>query len=112
MTALEKEPVQRLDKWLFYARFVKSRGLASRLCAAGRVRINRARTTKAHQTLKVGDVLTFPQGSSIRVVRVVALSERRGSARDAARLYADLSEPDAASAGGPGGAREGAKKAP
>ena len=68
----------RIDKWLWYGRFFKSRSLAARLCAAGRVRLNRTVVTKAHATVKPGDVLTFPQGGPrggrIRVVKIVALS--------------------------------------
>lgn len=86
----------RLDKWLWYARFFKSRTTASRLCAAGRVRINRRVVDKAHATLRAGDVLTFPQARSIRVVRVRALGTRRGPAAEAATLYEDLAPPEPA----------------
>jgi ribosome-associated heat shock protein Hsp15 len=80
----------RLDKWLWFARFFKSRSLATRLCAAGKVRVNRIVATKAHQPIRPGDVLTFPQGRQIRVIKVVALGARRGPAGEAQRLYADL----------------------
>lgn len=90
-TAAE-QPV-RVDKWLWYARFFKSRSLASRLCTAGKLRINRQITRKAHHSLKVGDVLTFPQGRDIRVVRVVAIGARRGAAAEAVALYEDLAPP-------------------
>lgn len=80
----------RLDKWLWQARFFKSRGLAHRACEAGRVRVNSVRTKKAHHAIRPGDVLTFPQGHRIRVVRVAALGERRGPAREAQTLYEDL----------------------
>ncbi len=83
----------RLDKWLWHARFFKSRSLAARLCAARRVRINRAVVNKAHATVKPGDVLTFPQGERIRVVEVVALGERRGPALESRTLYRDLAPP-------------------
>lgn len=86
----------RLDKWLWYARFFKSRTTASRLCAAGRVRINRRVVDKAHATLRAGDVLTFPQARAIRVVRVRALGTRRGPAAEAATLYEDLAPPEPA----------------
>jgi ribosome-associated heat shock protein Hsp15 len=86
----------RLDKWLWYARFFKSRTTASRLCAAGRVRINRRVVDKAHATLRAGDVLTFPQARAIRVVRVRALGTRRGPAAEAVTLYEDLAPPEAA----------------
>ena len=54
--------IQRLDKWLWQARFYKTRGLAQRMCAAGKIRINSQRVRKAHYALKSGDILTFPPG--------------------------------------------------
>ncbi len=89
----------RLDKWLWYARFFKSRSLATRLCAAGRVRINREVVSKAHATVKPGDVLTFPQARRIRVVKVLALAARRGPAAEARTLYEDLAPPEADASG-------------
>ncbi len=91
----------RLDKWLWRARFFKNRALASKLCAAGRVRIDREVVTKAHATIRVGQVLTFPQARDIRVVRVVALGTRRGPAAEARTLYEDLVADDARSGGHP-----------
>ncbi len=84
----------RLDKWLWHARFFKSRTLAAKHCAAGRVRINRLASDKAHQQVRPGDVLTFPQGDDVRVVKVVALGERRGPAPEARTLYDDLAPPE------------------
>jgi ribosome-associated heat shock protein Hsp15 len=83
---------QRLDKWLWCARFFKTRALAATLSAAGRFRVNRMVVAKAHYAVRVGDVLTFPQGRDIRVVRILALSDRRGPASEARLLYADLTE--------------------
>lgn len=83
----------RLDKWLWYARFFKSRTLATRLCAAGRLRVNGAIVKKAHYVVKPGDVLTFPKGPHIRVIRVAALGMRRGPAPEAQTLYEDLEPP-------------------
>jgi len=80
----------RLDKWLWYARFLKSRTMASHLCEDGRVRVNRRRISKAHALIRVGDVLTFPQAKKIRIVRVRSLGRRRGPATEAATLYVDL----------------------
>ena len=80
----------RLDKWLWQARFFKTRALASKICAAGRVRIDGERVTKAHAAIRPGNVLTFPQARDIRVVRVVALGTRRGPAVEAQTLYDDL----------------------
>jgi len=84
---------RRLDKWLWFARFCKSRTLASKLCAAGKVRIGGELVHKAHYLVRLGDVLTFPQGAHIRVVRVVQLGVRRGPATEARMLYEDLAPP-------------------
>ena len=80
----------RLDKWLWQARFFKSRALASKICAAGRVRIDGERVTKAHAASRPGHVLTFPQARDIRVVRVIAIGTGRGPAVEAQTLYEDL----------------------
>lgn len=81
---------QRLDQWLWHARFLKSRSQATALCRGQRVRVNRAVVDRAHHPLRVGDVLTFPQGNRIRVVRVLGLAVQRGSACAAGVLYEDL----------------------
>jgi ribosome-associated heat shock protein Hsp15 len=89
--SLAADEALRLDKWLCHARFFKTRNLAARLVAKGRLRVNRTVVTKAHYRVRVGDVLTFPQGARIRVVRVVAIGIRRGPASEAETLYEDLS---------------------
>jgi ribosome-associated heat shock protein Hsp15 len=81
----------RLDKWLWQARFVKSRGLAAEWIGGRRIRINQTLITKTHYRVRPGDVLTFPQGPRIRVVRVVALGTRRGPASEARTLYEEVS---------------------
>ena len=91
-------PALRADKWLWYARFFKSRSLASQLCAAGKLRIDGAAVAKAHHKVRPGDVLTFPQGRHIRVIKVLALTTRRGPATEARLLYEDLSPPQPDSA--------------
>ena len=83
----------RLDKWLWFARFVKTRSLATKLIVDGRMRVNGVPTQKAHYTVKLGDVLTFPLGPHIRVIKVVALGSRRGPAPEAQTLYEDLDPP-------------------
>ncbi|MBM3534488.1 MAG: RNA-binding S4 domain-containing protein [Alphaproteobacteria bacterium] len=83
----------RLDKWLWFARFLKSRTLAAQLCADGRVRISGRIVSKPSQAVKVGDVLTFPLGPHIRVIEVKVLGGRRGPAEEARTLYEDLSPP-------------------
>ena len=80
----------RLDKWLWQARFFKSRGLAAELIEAGSVRVNGTRITRPGRDIAEGDTLTFPQGSRIRVIRVLALGQRRGPATEAQCLYLDL----------------------
>ncbi|MEQ8968250.1 MAG: RNA-binding S4 domain-containing protein [Azospirillaceae bacterium] len=86
-------PGQRLDKWLWQARFFKTRGLAGRQCGEGRVRIDGAVVRKAHFAVRPGHVLTFVQGDHVRVIRVVALATRRGPASEARTLYDDLDPP-------------------
>ncbi len=83
----------RLDKWLWYARFFKTRSLAARACAGRRIRINREVVAKSHATVKPGDVLTFPLGPHIRVIEILALGQWRGPAPEAQALYSDLSPP-------------------
>ena len=85
-------PVSRLDKWLWYARFFKTRGLAQKACEAGRIRVNGRRTTKAHRTVGPGDVLTFVQGRIVRIVRILAVAERRGPAPEARQLYEEIEQ--------------------
>lgn len=80
----------RLDRWLWFARFLKSRTQASRLCAEGRVRLNHRVVDKPSVPVRPGDVLTFPLGQAIRVVRVAALGTRRGPPAEARALYEDL----------------------
>lgn len=83
----------RLDKWLWFARFCKSRSIAAELCASGRIRLSGRVVAKAHQTVRPGDVLTFPLGPHVRVIEVCALGTRRGPAVEARTLYRDLSPP-------------------
>lgn len=83
-------PRLRIDKWLWHARFFKSRTSASTFCESGRLRVNGQVVAKAHQAVEPGDVLTFPLGPNIRVVRVTALGTRRGPAPEARSLYEDL----------------------
>lgn len=96
-----QRPTLRIDKWLWQARFFKSRTLAAELAEEGHLRINGQPTRKAGHAIGVGDVLTFPLGPRIRVIRVTALGYRRGPATEAGTLYLDLDAPageDAATA--------------
>ena len=81
---------QRVDRWLWHARFLKSRALATSFAQSGKLRINRERVQKASRQLRLGDVLTFPQGTRIRVVKVLAFATRRGTAAQAQSLYENL----------------------
>lgn len=85
----------RLDKWLWQARFFKTRSLAATVANRGKVRVNRMLVSKPHYKVRPGDVLTFAQGHDIRVVRIMALGERRGPAPEARTLYEDIGEPPA-----------------
>jgi ribosome-associated heat shock protein Hsp15 len=93
------QPRLRLDKWLWQARFFKGRDLAAAMVLQGHLRINGRHCRKPGHAVAQGDVLTFPQGSRIRVVRVQGLGERRGPAAEAQRLYDDLDLPPSAAAG-------------
>jgi ribosome-associated heat shock protein Hsp15 len=83
-------PKLRLDKWLWQARFFKTRALAAELISAGSVRVNGIRISKPGRDVTPGDVLVFPQGARIRVIRILALGLRRGPATEAQDLYLDL----------------------
>jgi ribosome-associated heat shock protein Hsp15 len=83
---------QRLDKWLWHARVVKARSSAAALVEAGHVRINGSRETAPGHAVKAGDVLTISLDRTVRVLKVVGFSERRGDASAARVLYADLQQ--------------------
>jgi ribosome-associated heat shock protein Hsp15 len=80
----------RLDKWLWQARFCKTRALAAALVSQGHVRVNGTPASRPGRDIAAGDVLTFPHGDRIRVVRILALGQRRGPATEARDLYSDL----------------------
>jgi ribosome-associated heat shock protein Hsp15 len=77
----------RVDKWLFHARFYRTRALAQAAASAGKVRLNGIRVEKPAHLLKPGDILTLGRGSEVVALKVLALAERRGSAPEAQRLY-------------------------
>ena len=85
----------RLDKWLWHARFFKSRTLAAQQVAAGGFRVNRVVVSKSRHAVQPGDVVTFSKGPYVRVIEIVALGERRGPASEAQTLYRDLNPPEA-----------------
>ncbi len=82
-----------MDKWLWYARFYKTRSLASKACQAGHIILNGKSVSKASVMVVTGDRLQFFQGPHLRVVEVLVLGERRGPAPEAQLLYADHSPP-------------------
>lgn len=84
---------QRLDRWLFFSRAVKSRTLAQKLVEAGAVRVNAERTLASDRKIGPGDVLTMTIGRRLLVWRLVDAGTRRGPAPEAAQLYEDLSPP-------------------
>jgi ribosome-associated heat shock protein Hsp15 len=81
---------QRLDKWLWHARVVRTRGAAAALATSGYVRVNGMRVTAAGRALRIGDVLTVALDRAVRVLRVTGFAERRGSAEAARSLFEDL----------------------
>ena len=84
---------RRLDQWLWFARLVKSRSLAARLCVAGAITINGVITKKANQVVRIDDTVAVPQGAFCRTVRVLALGVRRGPATEARLLYEEATAP-------------------
>lgn len=80
----------RVDKWLWHARFFKTRSLAAKVVSGGHLRLNGQKVLKPAQPVTGDDVLTFAQGREIRVIKVLALGTRRGPAPEAQALYADL----------------------
>jgi ribosome-associated heat shock protein Hsp15 len=84
---------QRLDKWLWCARVVKTRTQAAALVSGGKVRVNRVKTDKPAYAVKAGDVVTASVGARVRVLAVKAVGDRRGSADIARSLFDDLTAP-------------------
>lgn len=89
MSALE----QRIDRWLWFTRLIKSRTRAADLVSAGKVRLNGERVSKPSHTVKPDDVLTFALGEQIRILKVISPGTRRGPAPEARLLYDDLTPP-------------------
>ena len=87
------DTIRRLDLWLWFARFFKSRTLATRFVQTGRLRVNAKIVKKAHHNIRIGDILTFPKLDRIIVVEVLTLGVRRGPVSEARRLYDDISTP-------------------
>lgn len=81
----------RLDKFLWFVRLAKTRNLARELAAGRHLRIDSRVVDRAHATVRVGNVLSFPLHDRVRVIRVEALPTRRGPAPEAQACYTDLS---------------------
>lgn len=84
------EQVLRLDKWLWHARFIKQRQLAAELVERRRIRLNDRLVEKVHSLVRPGDVITLVAPAGVRVLKVVALGERRGPAPEAQTLYRNI----------------------
>ena len=79
--------VQRLDKWLVYARFCKTRSQAAKLVMDGKIRINARKVEKPDAKLHQGDILTMTAFSGVQLIKILELAERRGSADAAHHMY-------------------------
>jgi ribosome-associated heat shock protein Hsp15 len=84
---------QRIDKWLWHARVVRTRSAAAALAGSGHVRLNGLRIDAASRAVKAGDVITVALDRVVRVLKVTGFSERRGAAEHGRALYEDLTEP-------------------
>lgn len=91
----------RLDKWLWHARFCKSRAIAQRLVEAGAVRVNATRVQKPATAVRVGDGITLAYAGQVHAVRILGLGDRRGPASEAQALYVDVGAPAAPLEPGP-----------
>jgi ribosome-associated heat shock protein Hsp15 len=88
----ESSPRERLDKWLWHARVVRTRSDAADLVGSGHVRVNGARVRQPAHAVKAGDVLTVALDARVRLLRVEGFASRRGDARAAQALYMELSK--------------------
>ena len=82
----------RIDKWLWWARFFKTRSLSTKIIIKGSVRVNSRRIVKPSVEIKVDDVLTFTSGKSVRVVKVLSLGERRVNYEEARKMYENIED--------------------
>jgi ribosome-associated heat shock protein Hsp15 len=94
---------QRIDKWLWHARVVRTRSAAAALAGSGRVRLNGHRIDGASQPVRLGDVVTVALDRTVRVLKVAGFAERRGSAEIARTLWEDLTPPQASAPPHPAG---------
>ena len=90
MNAATQSNVLRLDKWLWHARFFKTRSAATKAILSGGFRLNGMVMKKPHRQALCDQVLTFIQGNRVRVIKIIALGHRRGPSSEAVLLYEDL----------------------
>ena len=81
---------QRIDKWLWHARLVRTRGAAAALAGSGHVRVNGARINAPSRFVRIGDVITVALERTVRVLKVQGFTERRGPAKACEGLYEEL----------------------
>lgn len=89
-TGIGHGPSLRIDKYLWFVRLCPSRSSAQKLAEIGHIRLNGRRIERAHAPVRAGDLITFPHGEGVRVVRIVALPTRRGPAAEAQDCYEEL----------------------
>jgi len=90
----DKVEAPRLDKWLWFARIVKTRTLAQTLCASGHIKVNGVSVKRGHQKVKIGDTIELVLGTVRRTVTVVDFGVRRGPAPEAQALYDEQVQPE------------------
>ena len=95
---MSEPEAQRIDKWLWHARFARTRGAAQELARSGHVRVNRDKIREASRLVRPGDVLTLGLGRGVRVIRSLAIAERRDNFQEAQLLYEE--QTSAADSGG------------
>jgi ribosome-associated heat shock protein Hsp15 len=88
-----REGRQRIDRWLWHARLVRTRPAAAALAESGHVRLNGQRVAASSHAVKIGDVLTIALPGRVKILKVESLIERRGGTPDARRLFEDLTPP-------------------
>jgi ribosome-associated heat shock protein Hsp15 len=84
---------QRIDKWLWHARFAPTRGAAQQLARSGHIRVNRDKVRDASRLVRPGDVLTLNLRRGVKVVRVLGIAARRDSFPVARLLYEEETQP-------------------
>jgi ribosome-associated heat shock protein Hsp15 len=85
---------QRIDKWLWFARMVKTRTLAQTIVSLGQVRVNKVRVAKSSHEVGPDDIVTLAVHGRVRVIKVLAIGTRRGPASEAQTLFRDMAEPE------------------